>query len=98
VERSGTAGHQRSRHVEVADSSLRRDRDLKKRIYARAAIPSYWIVNLADRRIEVYTAPSGPGASPDYAERADYAAEDAVPVVIEGREVGRVAVGMVLPL
>src|SRR4051812_36814523 len=31
--------------VEIADSSLRRDRGLKKRLYARARIPEYWIVN-----------------------------------------------------
>lgn len=44
--------------VEVADSSLSRDRKLKKRIYAAAGIPVYWIVNLAKQRIEVYTEPS----------------------------------------
>jgi Uma2 family endonuclease len=82
--------------VEVADSSLRRDRQIKKRVYARAGIPVYWIVNLVDRRIEVYTLPGGPTAAPDYAERRDYAEGEAVPVVIEGREVGRVAVGAVL--
>jgi Uma2 family endonuclease len=68
-----------------------------RRIYARAGIAVYWIVNLADRRIEVYTTPSGPGAAPDYAERRDYGAEEAVPVVVDGREVGRIAVGDVLP-
>ena len=52
---------------------------------------------MADRRVEVYGAPSGPGPSPDYAQRCDYGAGEAVPVVVDGREVGRVAVGAVLP-
>src|SRR5439155_11180306 len=37
--------------IEVAESSLRQDRALKKRIYARAGIPVYWIINLIDRQI-----------------------------------------------
>jgi Uma2 family endonuclease len=43
--------------IEVADSSLRYDRTTKKRKYAEAAIPQYWIVNLIDRVIEVYHSP-----------------------------------------
>ena len=45
--------------VEVSDSALPGDRDDKGRIYAQAGIPCYWIVNINDRQIEVYTAPSG---------------------------------------
>ncbi|MBK7973628.1 MAG: Uma2 family endonuclease [Deltaproteobacteria bacterium] len=43
--------------IEVADSSLRKDRALKGRLYARAAIPEYWIVDLTSRAIEVYRSP-----------------------------------------
>ncbi|MEK7387019.1 MAG: Uma2 family endonuclease, partial [candidate division NC10 bacterium] len=35
--------------VEVADSGLRLDRGPKARVYARAGIADYWIVNLIDR-------------------------------------------------
>jgi Uma2 family endonuclease len=45
--------------VEVADSSLRKDRILKGRLYARAGIPEYWIMNVSARCVEVYRAPSG---------------------------------------
>ena len=45
--------------IEVADSSLQRDRQDKLRICARAGIPCYWIVNIPDSQVEVYTAPSG---------------------------------------
>jgi Uma2 family endonuclease len=40
--------------VEVADTSLRLDRFRKGRIYARAGIPEYWIVNLVTLMLEVY--------------------------------------------
>jgi Uma2 family endonuclease len=40
--------------IEVAESSLRKDRLLKANLYARAEIPEYWIVNLRDRAIEVH--------------------------------------------
>jgi Uma2 family endonuclease len=43
--------------VEVAESSLPQDRITKARIYAAAGIPEYWIVNLRDRRVEVYREP-----------------------------------------
>src|SRR5207248_516703 len=53
--------------MEVADTSLLRDRREKAEMYARAGIPIFWIINLADRRVEVYTQPSGPTAAPSYA-------------------------------
>ena len=43
--------------VEIADSSLPQDRLTKSRIYARAGVPEYWIINLRDRCVEVHTAP-----------------------------------------
>src|SRR3954469_18476632 len=64
----GTRRDYRDRHpgpqdvalvVEVADASLPRDRTLKKRIYARARFPVYWLANLPEARIEVYTEPTG---------------------------------------
>ena len=43
--------------VEVSGSSLRQDRGLKAAIYARAGIPEYWIVNLAEGSVEVHRDP-----------------------------------------
>ncbi len=83
--------------VEVADSSLRRDRGRKKRLYARAAIREYWIVNLIDRQVEVYTSPTGPADEQDYNQRRDYRPAEQVPVVVDGREVGRLTVSDLLP-
>lgn len=82
--------------VEVAEKSLRRDRTVKARIYARERIPIYWIINLIERHVEVYTQPHG-GKSPGYNERQDYGPDDVVALVIEGKECGRVRVGDLLP-
>jgi Uma2 family endonuclease len=60
--------------IEVADSSLSKDRGLKARLYAEAGVPEYWIVNLRDRVIEVRTRPTG-GV---YAEVAIYRSGDLV--------------------
>lgn len=83
--------------VEVANVSLQRDRTIKKRIYAEAGIPSYWIVNLLDRRLEVYTDPSGSSPNPDYGQRRDYLPTDEVPLVLDGHEIARVSVDRLLP-
>ena len=44
--------------VEVADSSLRKDRRKKARLYARNGIADYWIVNLVDRVLEIHRDPA----------------------------------------
>jgi Uma2 family endonuclease len=83
--------------VEVADSSLQQDRGTKKRLYARAGILVYWIVNLVDRQIEVYTDPAGPVAEPDYRQRHFYGVADTIPVLLAGVEVGSLPVQELLP-
>jgi Uma2 family endonuclease len=77
--------------VEISESSLRRDRTLKKRIYARAGVPTYWVINLVGDCIEVFTKPSGDGKKPRYAEANVYRAGDEIPLILEGKEVGRIA-------
>ena len=44
--------------VEVADSSVRFDREEKLPAYARAGIVEYWLLNLVQRVVEVYREPS----------------------------------------
>jgi Uma2 family endonuclease len=44
--------------VEVANSSLRKDRAIKGEVYARAGVPEYWIANVVERQIEVHTEPT----------------------------------------
>lgn len=45
--------------VEVSDTTLAYDRDVKRPLYARAGISEVWIVNLAERQIELHRDPDG---------------------------------------
>jgi Uma2 family endonuclease len=83
--------------VEVADSSLLRDQRDKTRIYARGGIPCYWIVNLVDRLLEVYSQPSGPTAVPVYGSSQTYQPGDAVPLVLDGTIAATIPVADLLP-
>lgn len=50
--------------VEVSEASLGIDRQHKGSLYARAALPEYWIVNLVDRVLEVYREPRPDATAP----------------------------------
>lgn len=97
----GPASRYRQRHpgpadigllIEVADSSLVSDRTVKLRLFARAGIVGYWIINLVDRQIEVYSNPAGAS----YQTRQDYREGERAPVIINGQVVGSIAVSEVL--
>ena len=79
--------------VEVADSSLADDHKLAAVVYGPAGIPVCWIVDVRGRRVEVYTNPGPQGYGPPEV----FAEGRSVPVVIGGREVGRIAVTDILP-
>lgn len=83
--------------VEVAESSLDQARSVKARTYAGAGIPIYWIINLRDRQVEVYSEPTGPDPAPSYELLRDYGEDDAVPLVLAGQEIGRIPVRDLLP-
>lgn len=83
--------------VEVADATLERDRGIELRVYARAAIPAYWIVNLVDRQVEVFTGPSGAVHDPSYASCTVYPNDSEIPVILEGRQVGVLRVAELIP-
>ena len=42
--------------VEIADTSLRQDAVRKRDLYARAGVPEYWVVDIADRKLIVHRA------------------------------------------
>lgn len=83
--------------VEVADTTYAKDRGPKYRRYASAGIPVYWIVDLNRRQVELHTDPAGRGRAAAY--RSDLIVPEAgeVPVVLDGREVGRIAARDILP-
>jgi len=78
--------------VEISDSTLRFDQGRKARLYAAGGVVEYWIVNLQERQVEVYTEPT---ADAGYLSTRIYLADAAVPVTaIDGRSV---AVADLLP-
>ncbi len=74
--------------IEVADTSVRYDTVEKAAMYARNGLPVYWVIHVTDRRIEVYSQP----ANGEYATRADYTADQAVPIVLDGQTVATINV------
>jgi Uma2 family endonuclease len=83
--------------VEVANTTLAEDRQTKASLYARAGIPVYWIVNVVDNRVEVYSGPSGPVASPGYAQRQDFAVGQSLPLFVGGIDLGPLPVRNLIP-
>jgi Uma2 family endonuclease len=79
--------------VEISDSTLTKDRGEKQVNYSRGGIAVYWIVNLIDRQVEVYTDPNLDG----YASCIVYKSGQSLPVLIDGVEVGQIAVAEILP-
>ena len=84
--------------VEVADTTLPYDRAQKGRVYARAGVAEYWIVNLSDRHVEVYRDPTSmPQAQYGWSFRSvlHFASGDHIAPLAAPQ--GRVAVADLLP-
>ncbi len=87
--------------VQIAETNLARGWSEKLPACAVAGIPVYWIVDLSvgatsgSAMVEVYTEPDQ--ATGRYRSRVDMRPGDDVSVVIDGREVGRIAVADLLP-
>jgi len=83
--------------IEVSESTLDGDRLDKGRIYSRAGILCYWIVNLVDRRLEVYTNPVGSTEDATYASSAIYGPRESAPLILDGTQVATIAITDILP-
>jgi len=102
----GSARERQGRHptahevgvvIEVADTSLERDRTIKARLYARARIPTYWIINLVERQVEVHLDPSSATGDPCYEKVNVVSATGGVELVLDGSVVCSVDVESLLP-
>ena len=71
--------------LKVADSTLDADQDIKAPLCGHAGVPEYRIIKIPDRRIEVYTQPTGPVATPGYLNRTDFAPGQFVWLSLDGR-------------
>jgi Uma2 family endonuclease len=78
--------------VEVADITLDFDRTTKASVYAAGGIADYWVVNLVDRRLEVFRQPSAAG----YASHTALAPGDRV-APLAAPEGATIDVGAILP-
>jgi Uma2 family endonuclease len=82
--------------IEVADSSLATDRSSKGALYAGGRIPRYWIINIPEQQVEAYTEPKA-GSAARYRSRVDYGLGEQVPVVLQDRTLGYLAVSDLFP-
>jgi Uma2 family endonuclease len=83
--------------IEVSDSTLQLDRSVKKRLFASAAIPVYWIVNLVDRQLEIYRYPSARTAMPDYQQQQILKPDEQAAVIIDDQEVAYIQLRDLFP-
>ena len=74
--------------VEVADTSYAVDAGRKLRRYLACGIPAYWIIDVNRRRVEVRDMRSPDGSAP----ATTYTEGAAVPLTLDGRDHGTVAV------
>jgi len=79
--------------IEISDTSLDCDRGEKLSAYARGGVPVYWIVNLVDRQLEIYSSPAPTG----YQDRRVLGPDEQVTVIIDGQEAGWFVVATILP-
>ena len=84
--------------VEVAESSVAFDRVHKGSLYARAEIRDYWLVNLADRALEVYREPApDPSAPYGWSYRSVAMLSPLATVTLSGLTARQIAVADLMP-
>jgi Uma2 family endonuclease len=83
--------------IEVANMSLERDQKDKSRIYARAGVAAYWIINVVDRQVDRLTRPSASGGIAAYGDVHVIRPPDAVPLELDGAAVALIPAAELLP-
>lgn len=81
ISRNYLEGHPKSLAlaVEVSVSSISLDREIKTRLYAKAGIEDYWIVNINEKCVEVYRKPfNDPEKGFIYREQAVFGADQSI--------------------
>lgn len=83
--------------IEISVSSLLTDH-YKGGIYAEAGLANYWIVDPVNRLVECYSKPESTAAGFRYSDCQRFGPGDSVPVIINGREIGKVPAAQLLPV
>jgi Uma2 family endonuclease len=78
--------------VEVSDTTYAIDTGKKLRRYERCGVPTYWVVDLNRRRVEVREM-TARGLDPVVL----YGEDEEIPLVLDGHDYGRIAVRELLP-
>lgn len=81
--------------IEVADSSLDRDR-IKSQLYAQDRVDRYWLINLSDRIIEDYSQAIGKGTAAKYKTVKVVESDDTLSLTV-GRKTLSLRVADILP-
>ena len=82
--------------IELAYSSLKQDLGEKLRGYAGAGFENYWVANLIDHKIIAHHDPIP--EEERYAMTRIYERGEQIPLLLDGRDVGPIAVDSLLPL
>ena len=80
--------------IELADTSLKIDTGTKLRAYARAGIPAYWVFNLREDVIYVYTDPIP--AEDRYASMTTIGRDGSIPFILDGTQVAMIPASTIL--
>ena len=74
--------------IEIADSTVLSDRRYKGVLYAQAKIAEFWLINVVNRKVEVYTRPR----SGKYHKIVAYTEKDTVPLILDGVNIADILV------
>jgi Uma2 family endonuclease len=83
--------------VESADSSRGTDRNDKSRLYARAGIEHYWVINLIDLQIETFDDPDPQTNPPAYRQNQIFRPGQLAPLKLRGQFIASLPVNDLLP-
>ncbi len=82
--------------VELSVSSLKFDKGTKLAAYASAGMPVYWVLDLVDNLVLVYSEPIA--AESRYASMATFKPGDSFPLILDGVQVALISTSDLLPI
>jgi hypothetical protein len=78
--------------IEVADATLGLDLGPKCRSYARNGIRCYWVVDIPNQILHVFTRPTGPVDEPSFLQHQMLKGKDRVPLRIKDQVIAELKV------
>jgi hypothetical protein len=78
--------------MEVGDSTVIDDRRYKGKLYAKEKVPEFWLINLVQRKVEVFTRPR----AGKYQKKVEFTEKECVPLVLDGVKVADIPVSEIM--